>query len=215
MKPGSATAATIASASPRCCISESTAFAASALRARAAIDAGMRYIDTSRGYGESEWLIGRALKDGYRDKVLLSTKWAPWITKVQPSDKPSSDCVRRRIEESMKRLDVDYLDYYQVWNIDSREHYDQAVRKGGSVTLIGNASPSVDLPLQQVVTRQLTLYGSCAISGEYPLALDLMARRKVDARVLVSAVTPLSGGAVWFERLYRRERGLLKVVLEP
>ncbi len=90
-----------------------------------------------------------------------------------------------------------------------------AARKGGSVTLIGNASPSVELPLQQVVTRQLSLLGSCAISGEYPVALDLMARGKVDARALVSAVAPLSEGAAWFDRLYRREPGLLKVVLEP
>lgn len=98
---------------------------------RDAIDQGLRYIDTSRGYGESEWLLGLALQDGYRDKVLLSTKWSPWITKIAESDDASSECVRRRIEESMKRLRVDYLDYYQLWNIDSREHYDQAVAKGG------------------------------------------------------------------------------------
>jgi hypothetical protein len=98
---------------------------------RQAIDAGMRYIDTSRGYGESEWVIGRALKDGYRKKVVLSTKWSPWVVKIDPSDDTSSDCMRRRLEESMRRLDVDHLDFYQIWNIDSREHYDQAVRKGG------------------------------------------------------------------------------------
>ncbi len=89
------------------------------------------------------------------------------------------------------------------------------VRKGGSVTLIGNASPAIELPLQQVVTRQLTLYGSCAISGEYPLALELMARGKVDVKALLSATAPLSDGAAWFERLYAREPGLLKVVLQP
>lgn len=89
------------------------------------------------------------------------------------------------------------------------------VRKGGSVTLIGNASPAIELPLQQVVTRQLTLYGSCAISGEYPLALELMARGKVDVKALLSATAPLSDGAAWFERLYAREPGLLKVVLLP
>ena len=100
---------------------------------RHAIDAGMRYIDTSRGYGESEWIIGRALKDGYREKVILSTKCSPWITKIQPTDAPTADCVRRRLEESMTRLDVDYLDYYQVWNIDSREHYQEATAKGGMV----------------------------------------------------------------------------------
>ncbi len=89
------------------------------------------------------------------------------------------------------------------------------LRKGGTLTLIGNASPSVDLALQKVVTRQLTLRGSCAISGEYPLALDLMALGKVDVDALISAVVPLSKGAGFFDRLYAREPGLLKVVLEP
>jgi len=89
------------------------------------------------------------------------------------------------------------------------------VRKGGSLTLIGNLSPKIELPLQTVVTRELTLYGSCAIAGEYPLALDLMARRKLDYAAVVSAVRPLSEGASWFDRLYNKEPGLLKVVLEP
>jgi L-iditol 2-dehydrogenase len=89
------------------------------------------------------------------------------------------------------------------------------VRKGGTVTLIGNLSPTVELPLQSVVTRQITLYGSCAMAGEYPLILDFMARKKIDVRALVSAVAPLSEGAAWFHRLYKREAGLLKVVLEP
>lgn len=89
------------------------------------------------------------------------------------------------------------------------------VRKGGSVTLIGNVSPTIELPLQQVVTRQITLYGSCAMAGEYPVVLDLMARKKIDVMPLVSATAPLEEGQLWFERLYRREPGLLKVVLEP
>lgn len=100
---------------------------------RHAIDSGMRYIDTSRGYGESEWILGQALKDGYRQKVLLSTKCSPWITKIQPGDLPTADCTRRRIEESIQRLGVDYLDFYQLWNVDSREHYEQATAKGGMV----------------------------------------------------------------------------------
>ena len=98
---------------------------------REAIDQGLRYIDTSRGYPESEWVLGLALRDGYRQKVILSTKWSPWIMMVDPRDDASSDCMRRRIEESMKRLNVDYLDYFQIWNIGCREHYDLAVAKGG------------------------------------------------------------------------------------
>jgi predicted aldo/keto reductase-like oxidoreductase len=100
---------------------------------RRAIDKGLRYIDTSRGYQDSEWILGLALQDGYRDRVILSTKWSPWITRISPSDTSSSDRVRRRIEESMRRLRVDVLDFYQVWNINSREHYDEAVAKGGLV----------------------------------------------------------------------------------
>ena len=90
-----------------------------------------------------------------------------------------------------------------------------AVRKGGSITLIGNVSPKVEIPLQAIVTRQLTLFGSCAMAGEYPLVLDLLARGIIDAGSIISATAPLSEGASWFARLYAREKGLLKVVLEP
>lgn len=88
------------------------------------------------------------------------------------------------------------------------------VRKGGSVTLIGNVSPKIELPLQSVVTRQIALFGSCAIAGEYAIALDLMSRKKVDVRALVSATPPLSEGASWLQRLYNRESGLMKVVMQ-
>jgi len=100
---------------------------------RQAIDAGMCYIDTSRGYGESEFKLGRALKDGYREKVMLSSKCSPWNKKVRPDDDGSADSVRRRIEEQMVRLDVDYLDFYQVWSVNNRETWEIATKKGGMV----------------------------------------------------------------------------------
>jgi L-iditol 2-dehydrogenase len=90
-----------------------------------------------------------------------------------------------------------------------------SVRKGGRVGLIGNLSPMVDLALQAVVTRELTLYGSCASSGEYPEAIELLASGRVDAGPIISAVAPLSQGAEWFDRLYGGAPGLMKVVLQP
>ncbi|MCE5249635.1 galactitol-1-phosphate 5-dehydrogenase [bacterium] len=90
-----------------------------------------------------------------------------------------------------------------------------ALRKGGTLTLVGNVSPSVEMPLQAVVTREYTLYGSCASRGEYPACLDMIARGSVDVDVLKSAVAPLSEGAEWFRRLYDREPGLMKVILVP
>jgi threonine dehydrogenase-like Zn-dependent dehydrogenase len=66
-----------------------------------------------------------------------------------------------------------------------------------------------------VVTRELTLYGSCSSRGEYPDCLDLIARGAINVDALISAVTPLAEGASWFQRLYDREPGLLKVILVP
>ncbi len=88
-------------------------------------------------------------------------------------------------------------------------------RKGGTITLVGNLSPKIDFPLQQIVTRELTVQGSCAINGEYELVLDLLKSKKVDVRPLISAVAPLSEGADWFQRLSNKEPGLNKVVLVP
>jgi L-iditol 2-dehydrogenase len=91
----------------------------------------------------------------------------------------------------------------------------EAVRKGGRIALVGNLSPEVGLPLQAVVTRELTLYGSAASAGEYERAIALLASGTVDVRPLITAVAPLAEGASWFERLHAREPGLVKVVLEP
>lgn len=91
----------------------------------------------------------------------------------------------------------------------------RSVRKGGSVTLIGNVTPKIDLPLQVVVTREITIHGTCASAGEYPACIDMMARGAIDPKPFLSAVAPLSEGASWFDRLYRKESGLLKVILKP
>lgn len=90
-----------------------------------------------------------------------------------------------------------------------------ALKKGGSLTMVGNLKPVVDFPLQSVITRQISLYGSCASSGEYPDCLDMIAKGKVDVNSFISAVAPLSEGASWFKRLYEGESGLMKVVLQP
>ena len=90
-----------------------------------------------------------------------------------------------------------------------------SLRKGGQLTLVGNLSPKVDLPLQAVVMRELTLNGSCASSGEYPACLDLMAKGTISVDPLISVVAPLEEGARWFQSLYSGEADLLKVVLRP
>lgn len=90
-----------------------------------------------------------------------------------------------------------------------------SLRKGGILTLIGNLSPKVELPLQSVVTRQIRVFGSCASSGEYPVCIDLLARKAIRVDRLISAVAPLTEGAAWFQRLYGGEPNLMKVILAP
>jgi L-iditol 2-dehydrogenase len=89
------------------------------------------------------------------------------------------------------------------------------VRKGATVTLVGNLSPQAEIPLQNIVTQQIRLQGSCAICGEYPAVLDMIARKEVHVEAILSAEAPLSEGADWFKRLYHKEPGLIKVVLKP
>jgi threonine dehydrogenase-like Zn-dependent dehydrogenase len=91
----------------------------------------------------------------------------------------------------------------------------RCLRKGGAATLIGNVTPKTEFPLQTTVTHELTIYGSCASQGEYPACLDMLARGALRAAPLISATAPLGEGAAWFDRLYRKEPGLLKVVLVP
>jgi L-iditol 2-dehydrogenase len=88
-------------------------------------------------------------------------------------------------------------------------------RKGGTVTLIGNIQPVVELPLQRVVSRQIRLQGSCASAGEYPQAIDLVAAGQIVVSPLITAIAALEDGPRWFERLHAREPNLMKIILTP
>jgi L-iditol 2-dehydrogenase len=90
-----------------------------------------------------------------------------------------------------------------------------SVTRGGTVVLVGNVSPRIELPLQQVVTRQIRLQGSCCTAGCYPEAIRLVADRAIDLSGFVSGVAPLDDGPAWFDRLRRQEPGIVKIILEP
>jgi len=77
---------------------------------RKAFDLGVNYIDTAPYYLDklSEGAVGRAVK-GYRDKVYISTK--------NPIENDSADDWMARLENSLKNLDTDYIDFYHFWGI--------------------------------------------------------------------------------------------------
>jgi len=91
----------------------------------------------------------------------------------------------------------------------------ESVRKGGTVTLIGNIAAHVEIPLQMVVSREIRLQGTAASSGEYPQCIEMLKRGAINLKPLISIVAPLEEGPQWFERLHAREANLMKVVLTP
>lgn len=91
----------------------------------------------------------------------------------------------------------------------------ECTRKGGTVTLVGNLAPQVEMPLQSIVTRELNVLGSCASNGEYPACIDLLARGDIRVEEMITARASLEDGPDWFARLYDGEPGAMKVILEP
>lgn len=74
---------------------------------RSGIDQGINYVDTAYPYhdGESEIVVGQALKDGYREQVKLATKLPIWLVKEEKD-------MNRLLDEQLKKLDVPYVDFY-------------------------------------------------------------------------------------------------------
>ena len=70
-------------------------------------------------------------------------------------------------------------------------------------------------PLQAIVTRELSVFGSCASAGEYAEAVEAVASGRIQVEPLISAVADLADGAEWFSRLHHNTEGLLKVILKP
>jgi 2-desacetyl-2-hydroxyethyl bacteriochlorophyllide A dehydrogenase len=127
---------------------------------------------------------------------------------------PSEDDVPGKIREITKSRGAD-LAFEAVGKSETVNIAIDLLRKGGRAVLVGNLAPSIEFPLQKVVTREIYLYGSCAIRGEFETVLDLLAKGKINVKDQISAVAPLSEGAAWFDRLRNNSEGLKKVILVP
>ena len=78
---------------------------------RAAIDSGVTLVDTAQAYRNSEATLGRALKSGYRERCFLATK---------VSGDYSRDGIRSAMDNSLRALEVEHVDLYQIHSPDPR-----------------------------------------------------------------------------------------------
>ena len=78
-----------------------------------AIDQGVNYVDTAWPYhaGESETLLGKALRGGYRTRVKLATKLPSWMIKTRPD-------MDRYLAAQLAKLETDHIDYYLIHSLN-------------------------------------------------------------------------------------------------
>ncbi|VVS92635.1 aldo/keto reductase [Desulfoluna spongiiphila] len=82
---------------------------------RSAVDSGVNYLDTAWPYhgGQSETILGRALKDGYRDKVKVATKLPSWLVNTRGE-------MDTYLNTQLDKLGVDCIDYYLLHALDGK-----------------------------------------------------------------------------------------------
>ena len=93
-----------------------------------ALDLGINFVDTARGYGDSEEKIGAAISHR-REEFFISTK----------SPARTADQMKRDIEGSLKNLKTDFIDVYLVHNLRLPEQYETVMASGGSLSALQEA----------------------------------------------------------------------------
>ncbi len=102
---------------------------------RYAIDNGVNYLDTAYPYhgGNSELLVAKALKDGYRDKVKIATKLPVWLAKTY-------DDFEKLLDEQLGKLEVDCIDFYLLHAL-SKDRWEE-IKKLGVLDFLDKAVES-------------------------------------------------------------------------
>ncbi|MBD6615982.1 aldo/keto reductase [Komarekiella sp. 'clone 1'] len=89
---------------------------------RRAVEIGINHIETARGYGTSEMQLGRILPKFPREQLIVQTKIEPQVDAKQ---------FRRTFEQSLRNLQLDYVDLLGLHGINHAESLDYSIRPGG------------------------------------------------------------------------------------
>jgi aryl-alcohol dehydrogenase-like predicted oxidoreductase len=143
----------------------------------AALDAGITLFDTADIYGQgtSEDFIGRAL-DGRRDRVLIATKFGKQMDEHPSERRGSREYVRWAVEGSLRRLRTDYIDLYQMHELDENTPIEetlgalQELVTEGKVRFVGNSNYSAEqIQEADAVARERVLTRFVSAQNHYSL----------------------------------------------
>jgi aryl-alcohol dehydrogenase-like predicted oxidoreductase len=163
-----------------------------------ALDAGINVIDTSDAYGDSEEVVGRALK-GRRDCVVLATK----VSRPMGDDPNQQGASRRwimtAVESSLRRLQTDHIDLYQIHRPDPDTDIEETLSvltdlvRSGKVRAIGTSNmPASDIVEAQWAAERLGLQRFRTEQPPYSLL-----NRGIEREVLPAAQRHGMGTLVW------------------
>ncbi len=93
---------------------------------RQAIEVGINHIETARGYGSSEMQLGRILPKFPREKIIVQTKVSPVA---------NGEDFRQTFEQSLRYLQLDYVDLLGIHGINNAETLDYSIRPGGCLSV--------------------------------------------------------------------------------
>lgn len=168
---------------------------------QAALEQGLNFIDTARGYGDSEAKIGAALKTaGKRDKVYLATKT------------PQRDAAGARadVEHSLRELGTGYIDIYQLHGVDEPADLEQVLAPDGALAALKEAKQAKKVRFIGITGHNPHLLQKAIQTGEFDTVMvpvNILDRfifaaektllplaKKLDVGVI--AMKPLAGGVI-------------------
>jgi len=125
-----------------------------------ALDAGINLVDTADGYGDSEEIVGKALK-GRRDDVVLATKFTRPMGEDPNRQGASRRWIMTAVEGSLRRLQTDHIDIYQLHRLDPSTDVEETLSaltdliRSGKVRAIGSSTtPASDIVDAQWVAER-------------------------------------------------------------
>ena len=181
-----------------------------------ALDAGINFVDTADVYsqGESEVIVGKALAGGRRGDVVLASKVHMPMGEERNQRGNSRRWITREVENSLQRLDTDWIDLYQIHRYDPDTDLDETLGaltdlvRAGKIRYLGHST----FPVSAIVEAQWTARdrGRERFVTEQPPYSILT--RGIENDVLptcarhgmgVISYSPLAGG--WLSGRYRKD----------